>query len=144
MDTQAKVNAILHLIQSETSQEGWSYERLGEKIEVILKLSPVKKRRVRDKNSPKKTKTAYTFFCQMQRPEVVAEMKKQSGEESVKSTHVVRTLADSWKELKYQCESGNTEAIAEMDEYKVLSEKDKERYRLEFAAYKNSVNASIE
>ena len=135
METQAKVDAVLRLIQSETAKVGWSYEGLGEKIGEILK-----KRRVRDNNSPKKARTAYTFFCQAQREKVMEEMRIESGEETCKSTDVVRNLAASWKEFKHQCESGNTKAVAEMEEYKILSEKDKERYRIECAACENSVN----
>ena len=100
----------MNLLERESYQEGWSYESLGDKIELILNFFPTKSRQ-RDKNAPKKTRTAYTFFCQKNRPETVEEMEKDSGEETVKSVDVVRALAKRWRGLKSGCEAGDKDSL---------------------------------
>ena len=101
---------------------------------MILNLTPVRKLQ-RNKNAPKKPRTAYTFFCRENRAQVVESMKKELGSESVKSTDVVRSLAGKWKELKFRCEKGDENSLNEMKEYKEMSLEDANRYGRENAAF---------
>ena len=133
MNTKHIRNAIINLLESEFSRGGWTYEDLGDKIEGILKFTPIRKQR--DKNAPKKPRTAYTFFCRENRERVVESMKKESGTESVKSTDVVRSLAGKWKDLKSRCEKGDENSLNEMKEYKEMSLDDVNRYARENAAF---------
>ena len=138
MNTKHIRSAIINLLERELSQGGWSFESLGDKIEVILNFTPIRKQRI-DKDAPKKTITAYTFFCRENRAKVVEKMKKDSGSESVKYVDVVRSLAHNWKELKSRCEIGDENSLNEMKEYKEMSRKDMDRYAQENAAFEKGV-----
>ena len=127
MDTKHIRNTIVNLLERELYQGGWTLEELGDKIELVLNFFPLKKQQ-RDKDAPKKTRTAYTFFCQKNRLETIEKMKEESGEESCKSVDVVRALAKRWKELKSKCDS-REDALAEMNEFKAQSIEDMGRYR---------------
>ena len=139
MNTKHVRNAIINLLERELYQPGFTLESLGDKIEAILNFTPIRKHR--DKNAPKKTRTAYTFFCQKNRPETVKNMEKDSGEEPVKSVDVVRALAKRWKGLKLLCENGDKEGLEEMEWYKKQSKEDEVRYSTENAAFLESRNA---
>ena len=134
MNTKHVRNAIINLLERELYQPGWTLDSLGDKIEVILNFTPIRKLE-RDKDAPKKTRTAYTFFCQKNRPETVEKMERDSGEEPVKSVDVVRALAKRWRELKLSCENKDKEGLAEMEGYKEQSKQDEVRYSTENAAY---------
>ena len=136
MNTKHIRNAIINLLEIELYRGGWTFESLGEKIEGILNFTPIKKEK--DKDALKKTRTAYTFFCQKNRPETVEKMEKDSGEESVKSVDVVRALAKRWRELKLSCENGDKEGLEEMEGYKEQSKQDEGRYSTENAAFLKS------
>ena len=136
-------NAIMNLLESELNQGGWTFDELGDKIEGILKFTPIRKRQ-RDKDAPKKPRTAYTFFCQKNRPETVGKIKKDSGVEFVKSVDVVRALADRWRELKLLCGGGDENSLAEMEGYKIQSEEDGVRYSTENAAFERSMHPQPE
>ena len=137
MNTKHIRNAIVNLLERELCR-GWTFEELGDKIEVILNFTPIRKRE-RDKDAPKKTRAAYTFFCQKNRPETVEKMERDSGEEPVKSVDVVRALAKRWRELKSRCDGGDEDSLAEMDGYKEQSKQDKVRYSTENAAFVKSM-----
>ena len=134
MSTKHIRNAIVNLLERELRQGGWTLEELGDKIEVILNLIPLKKQQ-RDKDAPKKTRTAYTFFCQKNRPKTMERMKEESEDGSCKSVDVVRALANRWRELKHRCEGGDENALEEMNEYKTQSIEDMGRYLSESATY---------
>ena len=97
-------------------------------------------KRGRDKNAPKRTRTAYTFFCQKNRSETVEKM-QEVGEEPIKSVDVVRALAKRWRELKLSCENKEQEALVEMEGYKEQSKQDEVRYSTENAAFKMSMHS---
>lgn len=139
MSTKQVCNAILDLLERELPRERFSLEELGSKIEVILNFFP-SKRAQKDKNAPKKTRTAYTFFCQKNRAETIKRMKNESNEE-VKSVDVVRALAGRWKWLKQECDDGDKGALAEMNEYKSQSIEDMGRYLEEHTAYKEKMQS---
>ena len=137
MSTKQVCNAILDLLERELPRERSSFKELGSKIEVILNFFPLKKQQ-RDKDAPKKTRTAYTFFCRKNRAETMERMKNESDEE-VKSVDVVRALADRWKWLKQECDNGDKGALTEMEEYKTQSIEDMSRYQVECEAYKEKM-----
>ena len=139
MNTKHIRNAIINLLDRELCQGGWTLDELGDKIEVILNFIPIRKQQ-RDKNAPKKTRTAYTFFCQKNRAETLEKMKNDSGEESVKSVDVVRALAERWRELKSRCDGGDEDSLVEMDGYKIQSIEDGKRYFTENAAFERSMH----
>lgn len=130
MSIKHKRNAIINLLERKLSLGGWSFNELGDEIEFILRHTPMIKKIEKDKNAPKKAKTAYIFFCQKNRPDVVEEMGTEAS-----SVDVVRTLAERWRELKKECENGNENATNEMLEYKSQSEEDKVRFYGENAAF---------
>ena len=138
MNTKHVRNAIVNLLERELCQPRWTFEDLGDKIEGILNFFPTK-RRQRDKDAPKKTRTAYTFFCQKNRAETVEEMEKDGDGGPVKSVEVVRSLAKRWKELKSGCENEDKDSLAEMEGYKKQSKQDEVRYSTENAAYEGSI-----
>ena len=143
MNTKHIRNAIINLLERELCQGGWTFESLGDKIEVILNFTPIRKQQ-RDKDAPRKTRTAYTFFCQKNRPETMEKMKKDSGVESVKSVDVVRALAERWRELKLSCENKDEDSLAEMEGYKIQSKEDGVRYSTENAAFERSMHPQPE
>ena len=143
MNTKHIRNAIINLLERELCRGGWTFEDLGDKIEVILNFTPIRKQQ-RDKDAPKKTRTAYTFFCQKNRAETVEKMEKDSGEESVKSVDVVRALAERWRELKLLCGGGDEDSLAEMEGYKIQSKEDGVRYSTENAAFERSMHPKPE
>ena len=140
MNTKHVRNAIINILERELYRPGWTFEELGGKIEQILNFTPIRKQQ-RDKDAPKKTRTAYTFFCQKNRAETVKEMEQGGGEESVKSVDVVRALAKRWKELKLSCENKKEGSLAEMEGYKIQSKEDEVRYSTENATFLESCNA---
>lgn len=128
--------AIISLLQRKLSQGGYTFDELGNDIDTILNLKASKKNR--DKDAPKRTKTAYVFFCQKHRPETVKNMEEEASVgEPVKSVDVVRSLAEKWKELKTKCDEKDESAMEEMQEYKSKSEEDKLRWIDESAAYRS-------
>lgn len=132
MSTKQVKDAIMDLLKRELPHERCTLKELEGKIEVILNFLPPK-RSQRDKNAPKKTKTAYTFFCQENRTETMEEMGNENKE--VKSVDVVRALAGKWKELKQRCDIADEDALSEMNGYKAQSLEDMGRYLEENAAY---------
>ena len=132
MSTKQLKDAIMDLIMRELPRERFSFDELGPKLEILLRFFYPPKV-VKDKNAPKKTRTAYIFFCQKYRLETMERMKQES--EQVKSVDVVRALAAKWKELKQWCDIADENALHEMNECKAQSMKDKERFLRENAAY---------
>ena len=143
MNTKHIRNAIVNLLERELYQGELTLEELGDKIEVILNFFPIKKQQ-RDKDAPKKTRTAYTFFCQKNRAETAKKMKEESEEESVKSVDVVRALAERWGELKSRCDGRDEDSLAEMEGYKIQSREDGVRYHTENAAFSKRMHPQPE
>ena len=130
----------MDLLERELPQGKCTLKELGDKIEVILNFFPLK-REQRDKDAPKKTRTAYTFFCRKNRPETMERMEEASEDGTVKSVDVVRALASRWKELKSRCDSGDEDSLSEMNEYKAQSIEDMGRYLEENAVYKEKMQS---
>ena len=136
-------DSIIDLLERELPQGKCTLKELGDKIEVILNFFP-HRREQKDKDAPKKTRTAYTFFCRKNRPEKLDRMREESEDGTVKSVDVVRALAEDWKELKLRCINGDEEALAEMNVYKAQSTEDMGRYLEEDAAYKKRMHPQPE
>jgi hypothetical protein len=79
-----------------------------------------KKKAKKDPNAPKKPKTAYIYFCNVKRPEVVA-----SNPIGVSHGDLMKLVGTAWKELSAE----------EKTQFEELSAKDKERYATEMQAY---------
>ena len=80
----------------------------------------------KDKNAPKRGKSAYIFFCADKR----AEVKKELGEEA-KATEVAARLGELWNELK-----ADEDRADEMKVYAEQAAEDKARYEAEMETYK--------
>jgi hypothetical protein len=80
----------------------------------------------KDKNAPKRGKSAYIFFCADKR----AEVKEELGEEA-KATEVTARLGELWNELK-----ADEDRADEMKVYVDQAAKDKARYEAEMETYK--------
>ena len=63
---------------------------------------------------PKRSKSAYLFFCQAKRPELVKSMPENS-----KVTEITKKLGELWRVAVKE---------AKIEEYELLAKKDKERY----------------
>lgn len=136
MNTILVRNAILNLLERELCLGELTLDELGGKIDCILCCFPLTKK-VKDKNAPKKPRTAYNFFCKKNRAETV-----ESIEKDCSSTNVVHALAERWLKLKFGCENGEEDAMNEMQEYREESRVDKVRYHEEDVAYVNSLRSS--
>ncbi|XP_003746804.1 high mobility group protein DSP1-like [Galendromus occidentalis] len=78
-------------------------------------------RKEKDPNAPKRALSAFFHFCQDERPKVRAEL----GQSTV--GEVAKQLGKKWQECTGEQKS----------KYEQLAAKDKQRYELEMAAYKN-------
>lgn len=135
MGTKQLKDAIMVLLRQELPRGRFSIDELGEKIEVLFVRFSSKSGK-KDKNAPKKTKTAYNFFCQSNRAEVIKGM-DEGSDEKVKFVDVVRALAEKWKVLKQRCDIADEDATTEMNEYKAQSVKDMGRFLEEKTAYES-------
>ena len=96
---------------------------------VINKI--LKNKEPKDSSKPKKTKSAYMFYCADKREEI----KKKLGSDA-KPKDILSELGKSWQELQNSFE--NDESV--LSKYKELSEKDKERYNIEMEKYNGTNN----
>ena len=87
---------------------------VGEKMKMKAK---------KNKNLPKKPKSAYFFYCDEKRPALLEKAKKKGGKVNIGA--VAKELGDMWKKLKSD----------KKKKYETLNAKDKERYEKEMAEY---------
>jgi len=83
------------------------------------------RRKKKDKNAPKRGKSAYIFFCADKR----AEVKEDMGE-SAKATEVTARLGELWNELK-----NDEDRSEELNNYTKQAAQDKDRYEQEMSDY---------
>ena len=84
-----------------------------------------KTKKVKDKDKPKRAKSAYLYFCDEKRSDVKSEL----GEDT-SATMVMTKLGQMWRDLKEQ------EDVEELlGPYQELAAADKERYNREIEAY---------
>jgi hypothetical protein len=103
--------------------------RKWESVKNQRKLKKILKEKSKDPDKPKRGKSGFLFFCDENRP-LIKEKNKD-----IKVKEVVSQLGILWRQIK---EEGKTE------QYDALSEKDRERYRLEMIAYKNKQKSGID
>jgi len=113
---------------SEEELEQMAAEKKGKKSGG--KKSGGKKRtgKTKDKNAPKRPKSAYLFFCQDKRPEA-----KESLGDGVKPSDVAARLGEMWNELKQ-----DEDREDELAQYTQQAADDKKRYEDEIADYEPS------
>lgn len=90
----------------------------------------VKAPKRKDKDAPKKARTAFILFSQDNREKVTTDYKKKTGED-MKFGQVAKELGARWK-------TANPKVV---EEYKKKSEADKKRYEKAMQAYKPSTPA---
>lgn len=96
--------------------------RKWESVKNQRKLKKILKEKTKDPDKPKRGKSGFLFFCDENRPLI------KDKHKDIKVKEVVSQLGILWRQFK---EEGKTE------QYDLLSEKDRERYRLEMIVYKN-------
>jgi hypothetical protein len=99
-------------------------DKANELVEKFLG-NPLKIKAKKDPNKPKRAKSAYLFFCEAIRPDILTKMRK--GKQKVTLSDISKKLGDQWKkcnEIKRQV-------------YIELSNKDKQRYEEAMEAYTN-------
>jgi hypothetical protein len=114
-------NSSISLIEKVCEELGKPEE--AERLVGILVDDSIRIKKFKDKNSPKKVKSAYMFYCQKHR----ASVKESLGGKDVKFATIVKKLAEDWKILE------------DKSEYEKQSEEDKERYSADMEKY----NASL-
>lgn len=84
-----------------------------------------KSKKNKDPNKPKRARSAYIFYCKEHRSEAKAD----------KPTEVTQELSKMWEAFKEKEQKGDKKAVKEMNKYKQMVKKDKERYDAEMANY---------
>jgi len=87
---------------------------VGEKMKMKAK---------KNKNLPKKAKSAYFFYCDEKRPALLEKAKKKGGKVNI--GEIAKELGAMWKKLKPE----------KKKKYETLNTKDKERHEKEMAEY---------
>lgn len=101
--------------------EAWNDKTTTKKVGNMIKGKKPK-----DKDAPKKSKSAYIYFCTENR----AAVKEELGEDA-KNTEITCRLGELWNELK-----NNPDRADELAEYAKMAGEDKERYDNQKAEYK--------
>jgi len=84
---------------------------------------PLKMKKIKDPNRPKRTKSAFFFFCEEKRPGLMDEWRNTKGKVNV--GEISKKLGKMWQALKNK------------DKYNVLNKDDKLRYQQEMEIYKH-------
>lgn len=94
--------------------------------ELTTKLlgQPVKMKKLKDPNKPKRAKTSFIFFCNEQRPKI------RKSKPSLKLSEVMKQLGADWKKL----------SNGKRKKYQDMHAKDKQRYETEMDEYENKLN----
>jgi hypothetical protein len=108
---------------SEEAVRSWSEKKNQSKFKSLVN----KKGKVLDPNAPKRSKSAYLFFCTENREKVKNTLKNPSA------TNVTKELGKRWNKLKAKQNSKEYKKFLEM------AEKDAERYRTQKEAYSSTL-----
>ena len=84
---------------------------------------PLKLKKLKDPLRPKRTRSAFFYFCEEKRPKLMADVRKNGGKVIV--GNLSKKLGVMWKSLKNK------------EKYNILNKKDKVRYQEAMEAYKN-------
>ena len=106
----------------QTSGEEWGNEVINKMVEKVKQIITQKKekkpRKKRDKNAPKRSMSAYGFFCKGKRSELAKDYKNDPR-------NLMKALGEAWKEAKN----------GDVGEWEKMAEDDKERYEKEMENY---------
>ena len=86
---------------------------------------PLKLKKLKDPAMPKRTRSAFFYFCDEQRPREMDKVRKKG--EKVNIGNIAKKLGSIWKSLSSE----------EREKYIVLNKKDKVRYQDEMEVYNN-------
>ena len=84
---------------------------------------PLKIKKIKDPLKPKRTKSAFFFFCEEKRPDLMDEWRKKTGKVNV--GEISKKLGSMWQ------------ALENKEKYYSLNKDDKARYQQEMEVYKN-------
>jgi hypothetical protein len=116
---------VLEFLSENTSTEvekNWMDNSVQTKVKNLLNKKPLCK----DPNAPKRSKSAYLYFCTKYRAEVTNELGVDA-----KVTEVTRVLGLKWKKLKE-----DKTKLKEFESFEKMAKDDKERYNNELLEYK--------
>ena len=99
-------------------------ERLDELTNKYLG-KPIKLKKLKDPAMPKRTHSAFFYFCDEQRPGEMDKVRKKGGKVNI--GNIAKILGSMWKTLSSE----------DREKYIVLNKKDKERYQDEMEVYNN-------
>ncbi len=121
MTTLNKLNTIVlnMLEKGDTTPNDWLSKSNQSRLKSVLGDS---EKPQKDPNAPKRGKSAYLFYCQDVRDNVVSDLG-----EGIKTTEITRELGRRWNEIK-----DNPKKVAK---YNKLAEEDKSRYEKEKSEY---------
>ena len=140
----AKVNAFVKafMVKAKDSVDDEAYEAIlamwnGDENQTELassfkvgRKSGSKGKKLKDKNAPKRGKSAYIFFCSDHRAEA-----KEAAGEGASLGDVGKQLGRMWNKVK---------GTKNVDKYNKLAAKDKKRYLAEMEGYERPSDAELE
>lgn len=131
----SSVNRIVTTFLRENNEdlvESWETNEIQSEMKKLLSSKQEKK--VKDPNAPKKSKSAYIFFCSDARKEI------KESDPDMSATDVTREVSNRWNALK---ESTDEDDIETVNRYKEMAEEDKLRYKEEKANYVAPDNLAV-
>ena len=99
-------------------------ERLDELTKKFLGI-PLKLKKLKDPDKPKRTRSAFFYFSEEQRPRLMDKVRKGGGKVNIGT--ISKQLGSMWKALSPK----------KREKYDTLNKKDKSRYQDEMEVYKN-------
>jgi len=99
-------------------------ERLDELTKKFLG-KPLKLKKLKDPDKPKRTRSAFFYFREEQRPRLMDKVRKGGGKVNI--GNISKQLGSMWKALSPK----------KREKYDTMNKKDKARYQDEMEAYKN-------
>ena len=99
-------------------------ERLDELTKKFLG-KPLKLKKLKDPDKPKRTRSAFFYFSEEQRPRLMDKVRKGGGKVNIGT--ISKQLGSMWKSLSPK----------KREKYDTLNKKDKSRYQDEMEVYKN-------
>ena len=99
-------------------------ERLGELTDKYLGV-PIKLKKVKDPKKPKRTRSAFFFFCEVERPKEMDKCRNENRKINVGT--ISKILGKKWKTLSEE----------QRAKYVEMNKDDKQRYQEEMDEWKN-------
>ena len=86
---------------------------------------PIKIKKLKDPKKPKRTRSAFFYFCEAHRPKLMSDVREKGGKVNI--GNISKKLGSMWAAL----------TTKKRDKYVAMNQKDKLRYQDEMEAYKN-------